>query len=330
MKNLLKWGLIGALAAAVLAAVIFYLPSSLPIDQREGTQLELPADVKLDLAPMPQMSSVRGDSQLIEQDDPAKDAVPVAEAATYPMEESTPPPPLEDSADAQKPIPPAQPEDPRPAIAIIIDDMGLRHALSARATKLPAAVTLAYLPYAPDLKLQTEYALRQGHDLMLHFPMEPQGKQNPGPNALRTTQTPEQWEKLIKMNLDSFDKFKGVNNHMGSKFTMDGKGLAFVAHELSKRGLFFIDSYTIAGSVAAKVMKVMNVKSATRDVFLDHVVEKSSISKQLARAERIAREKGSVIVIGHPHKATLSVLEEWVQSPEFKEFRLVPVRKLVK
>ena len=71
-------------------------------------------------------------------------------------------------------------------------------------------------------------------------------------------------------------------------------------------------------------------KTATRDVFLDHIVEKTSIRRQLARAERIAREKGSVIVIGHPHKATLSVLEKWVQSPEFKEFHLVPVQKLVK
>ena len=146
--------------------------------------------------------------------------------------------------------------------------MGLSRTLSLRATKLPAAVTLSYLPYAPNLKIQSENALSKGHDLMLHFPMEPQGNQNPGPNALLTTQTPEQWEQLIQVNLDSFDKFKGVNNHMGSKFTMDGKGLAFVAHELSKRDLFFIDSYTIAGSVAAKVMKVMNVKNRnTRCLF---------------------------------------------------------------
>ena len=124
MKNLLKWGLIGALAAAVLAAVIFYLPSSLPMDQGEGTQLEVPANVKLDLAPMPQMSTVRGDSQLIEPPVEANEALPVEAGSTYPMEESTPPPLLEENAEAQKPLPPAQPEDPRPAIAIIIDDNG--------------------------------------------------------------------------------------------------------------------------------------------------------------------------------------------------------------
>lgn len=334
MNTVLKWGIIGISVVAVIATVIYIISLQTPIEQRTDLKWQTPVDVHLDLPPMPQMPSRDDVLGLPLPDALEKEAVKktpdVAPSIPYEMEEGTPPPPPEDEIKKTPPPVVKSPTDPRPKIAIIIDDMGLNHSLSVRATHLPKAMTLAYLPYAPNLKAQTAAAAKIGHDLMLHFPMEPMGKQNPGPNALRNKQTTDEWEKLIETNLNSFDQFVGVNNHMGSKFTTNGKGLAFVAHALSKRGLFFVDSRTIAGSVAAKVMKVMNVKAASRDVFLDHVIKEDVIRKELARAEQIARRKGHVIVIGHPHKETLNVLENWAKEPSYKEFKLVPVSELVK
>ncbi|HEX2753312.1 MAG TPA: hypothetical protein VHP34_09495, partial [Alphaproteobacteria bacterium] len=40
---------------------------------------------------------------------------------------------------------------PRPAIAIVIDDVGLDAKRSLRTVELPSAVTLAYLPYSPNV-----------------------------------------------------------------------------------------------------------------------------------------------------------------------------------
>jgi polysaccharide deacetylase 2 family uncharacterized protein YibQ len=77
-------------------------------------------------------------------------------------------------------------------------------------------------------------------------------------------------------------------------------------------------------------MHIMKVKTASRDVFLDHIVEKEAILKELYRAEEIARKKGYVIIIGHPHLETILVLEKWVASLESKEFNLVSVSELVK
>lgn len=369
MKSVLKWIAVGLLATAVLAAFIFLTPDGTPIEERADIQMQKSFDVQLDLPSMPQMS-VRDDAaqgqavalgpdleeeaalalqqeafkQENQQEEPQeeKQSLPVEPAQPsaeteepselpYPMEEDIPPPPSED--EVKEKDPPPQPKaslDKRPKIAIIIDDMGLNRRLSDRAVRLSKEITLAYLPYAPNLKDQANSAAAMGHDVVLHFPMEPKGSQNPGPGALLTTQTAEEWEALIEKNLNTYDHFVGVNNHMGSKFSTDGRGLAFVAHALSERGLFFVDSRTISDSVAAKVMRIMKVKTASRDVFLDHIVKKAEIRKELARAEAIARRKGQVIIIGHPHPQTLAVLEEWAVKPSFNDFNLVPVRELVK
>ncbi len=359
MKNVLRWGGVGILAAAVIAAVVFFVPSYMTFTQKDQLQLEVPSNVRLNLAPMPQMT-VGDDTNVFHPIDPIdpqpkivdeiiyeggltqfdltpnvileeKSKIETLQPLPYAMEEGTPPPPpVAKIEDPKKEIIPAVSPDKRPKIAIIIDDMGLNMRLSKRALRLPKEVTLAYLPYASHLKKQTNEAHQDGHELMLHFPMEPQGTQNPGPDALFSHQSVSEWEKVIAKNLGSFDNFVGVNNHMGSQFTTNSTGLAFVAHALSRRGLFFIDSRTTAKSVVPKVMKVMDVKTASRDVFLDHVVKIEAIRKELTRAEQIATRRGQVIVIGHPHPETLQVLEAWTKKPAFKDFRLVPVRELVK
>jgi len=326
INNILKWFLIGISVAAFIFAIIYLLPSNVPIEEQSKISWKTSIDSPIIPPPMPNMTL--GDNEDILKDNLLIKGEKEKELP-YAMEENVPPPPPEEEVKKQEVII-KTPSDGRPKIAIIIDDMGLNHPLSIRATKLPKEITLSYLPYSSNLKKQTKDALSLGHELMLHFPMEPIGKQNPGPNALLTSQTPEEWEKIIKINLDSFTGFVGVNNHMGSKFTTNGMGLTFVANALYKRGVFFVDSRTIAGSLGAKVMHIMKVKTASRDVFLDHIVEKKAILKELYRAEEIARKKGYAIIIGHPHLETILVLEKWVTSPEFKEFNLVSVSELVK
>ncbi len=72
-----------------------------------------------------------------------------------------------------------------PRLVIVLDDMGMSVAVSQKIARLPAPLTLAFLPYASRLPYQSTMVAEQGHELLVHMPMAPKNKRvNPGNNAL--------------------------------------------------------------------------------------------------------------------------------------------------
>jgi hypothetical protein len=224
-------------------------------------------------------------------------------------------------------------EPGQPRIAIVIDDLGPGRAAARHAVALPAPLTLAFLPYAEGLGGLTAEALAAGHELLVHLPMEPidLAHNNPGPNALMTGLDAAEIERRLDWALARFDGYVGINNHMGSAFSTYAPGLAVVMEELQQRGLLFLDSRTVGGSLAEAAALGADVPALGRDVFLDNEADDpAAIWAQLRLVERIARERGQAVAIGHPHPATLEALAAWLPEAEARGFALVPVSALVR
>lgn len=219
-----------------------------------------------------------------------------------------------------------------PMIAIVIDDMGVDLKRSARAVRnLKSSVTMSYLAYAPHIADQVSSAKEQGHEIILHLPWESDSpKADPGANHLSVNMTSEQIQKNLLANLDGFQGYVGVNNHMGSRFSRYRTGLEIVMAELKKRKIFYLDSKTTPDSVAEKVALQFGVPATHRDVFLDHDENSKMVKTSLDEVESIARRRGSVIAIGHPKDVTLNALEAWLPTVEARGFRLVPLSEVVK
>ena len=198
-----------------------------------------------------------------------------------------------------------------PKLAIIIDDIGFNENY-LDLINISVPLTLAVIPH-------TEYAVtaalagrEAGVEIMMHLPMEPKGypETDPGRWALLTNMQKKEIIKNVNANFARLSDVKGVNNHMGSSFTEYGEGMRVVLEEIKKRGLFFVDSRTSYRSKAYSIARAMGIKSAERSIFLDNVQTKSAISEQIAKAVKVAKEKGKAIAIGHPSKATISTLAE--------------------
>ncbi len=218
----------------------------------------------------------------------------------------------------------------KPLIAVIVDDLGLNQTRSKVAIGLPGPLTLAFLPYAPKLPEQAASARKAGHELLVHVPMEPEGKLgDPGPQALMTHMQSQEILERLRWNLDRFDHYVGINNHMGSKFTQDADRLALVFQELKTRGLLFIDSRTSAETVAKKLAGKIGLPFAERRVFIDNSRSAENVKERLAKLEAVARTEGSAIAIGHPHEVTMVALREWLPTLSEKGFALVPVSAVV-
>ncbi|MSO92118.1 MAG: divergent polysaccharide deacetylase family protein [Rhodospirillales bacterium] len=214
----------------------------------------------------------------------------------------------------------------RPMIAIVIDDMGIDVRRSTRAATLPGPLTLSFLTYADDLDRQTAAARAHGHELMLHVPMEPESPDvDAGPNVLLTAFSPKEILQHLTWALGRFDRYVGINNHMGSKFTRDAGAMRVVMEELKRRGLLFLDSRTASQTVGAKLARKIGVPFAERNVFLDHDDDEPAIRARLAETEKVALRNGYAVAIGHPRDATLNVLSDWLSRARQDGFVLVPL-----
>jgi hypothetical protein len=218
----------------------------------------------------------------------------------------------------------------RPLVAVVIDDVGIDRPRSKRAWDLPGPLTLSFLPYAKDLRDQARAARARGHELLLHLPMEPTGRADPGPNALLVSLSDAELRQRTTAALDSFDGYVGVNNHMGSRFTTFRPGMETVLRQFKGRGLMFLDSRTTAQSVGDQLAQEMGVPSIVRHVFLDDDESLESVRRKLAETEAVARRQGFVVAIGHPHEATLQALGEWLPGLQAKGLALAPATAVLR
>jgi polysaccharide deacetylase 2 family uncharacterized protein YibQ len=216
-------------------------------------------------------------------------------------------------------------------IALVFDDLGLDQAATKRAVALPGPLTMAFLTYAKDLPRQTAAARAAGHELLVHFPMEPtDAKADAGPKALTHGLAEAELLERLQWGLSRFDGYVGINNHMGSRFTSDTPGMTAVLRERKARGLLFLDSMTTPESVGVPVSRSLHLPYAARDVFLDHEQTRDAVRTALAALEERARRKGYAIGIGHPHEETLDVVGPWLATLRQRGFALVPVSAIVR
>jgi polysaccharide deacetylase 2 family uncharacterized protein YibQ len=203
-----------------------------------------------------------------------------------------------------------------PRLAIVIDDLGEDQDFVRGLVELPLPVAFSVWPDSSHAREAAKAALSHGRDLLVHQPMEPRGypKVNPGKNPLLTSMSREQIQALVKASLDKAPGAKGLNNHMGSRFTENGAALRAALEVVKARGLFYLDSVTTGQSAGKREAAGLGLAFYSRDVFLDDVARVDAVAHQLALAERLALTTGRAIAIGHPYPETLSALKAWAKT----------------
>ncbi|PPR77795.1 MAG: hypothetical protein CFH01_01357 [Alphaproteobacteria bacterium MarineAlpha2_Bin1] len=218
------------------------------------------------------------------------------------------------------------------SIVIIIDDAGMNISKLKDLLNLKLKnITIAFLPYSNNLDYQVNLVNESGYDILVHIPMEPEDISiDPGPNALLTSHNIDELKSNIYKNLSKFSNYVGINNHMGSKFTSNSKSIKNFFEIIKSMDLIFVDSKTSSNSLAAEMSNKYNIPTLSRDLFIDNVHDKNYVLMQLRKAEKIAKEKGHVVVIGHLQKWTIDALAEWYPSAKNNGLILDTVSSIIK
>ncbi len=217
-------------------------------------------------------------------------------------------------------------------IALIVDDFG-RHWNSVVQSFLDFGelITISVIPgekYSKKVALEAE---KKGCEVILHLPMEPISADYRTDEYIVLYRMPRhKIREVIQQSLNSVTGAVGVNNHMGSRVTSDRNTITHVLEELQVRNLYFIDSRTIAESVAFDVARELDMRCGKRDVFFDFKLDPKTIRSSLSKLAKKAKTNGSAIGIGHCYDVTLQVLQDEIPKYQAKGYRFKRVSRVIK
>jgi polysaccharide deacetylase 2 family uncharacterized protein YibQ len=219
----------------------------------------------------------------------------------------------------------------RSSIAIVIDDVGYSAAETKLLDGLPPAISFAFLPGGNDVPDQVRGARAAGHEVLLHMPMQPMNGTPLGRFGLTVSESEAQMARRLDAALNEVPGAIGLNNHMGSRFTADPEAMSRFVDVLKGRHLIFLDSRTTPKTVAAETAARAGLPTAQRSVFLDDGEPgKGVVLGELAKAVSLAHANGSVLVIGHPHPATIAALKAWLPTARDDGVALVSLSEHVR
>ena len=221
-----------------------------------------------------------------------------------------------------------EPERPRPAINIIIDDIGNRLELGRRAVNLP--VTGSFLPHTTHLGLLAEEARALRREIILHTPMQSIHGKRLGPGGITVDMSSLELTRTMRDNFASVPNARGLSNHMGSLLTRHPGQMQLIMESLrSNGGEFFVDSVTTSRSVAYKVARENHIPTSKRNVFLDHHRDVERVRRQFELLVERAKRRGTALGIGHPYPETMAVLEQELPRLAARGVDLVTTTRLI-
>ena len=215
-----------------------------------------------------------------------------------------------------------------PRIAIVVGGLGISASTTADAlSRLPPAVTLAFVPYGANLGDLAARARTRGREVLLQVSMEPfdYPDNDPGPQTLLTSLPSEQNLDRLHWQMSRFEGYVGVMTLMGARFTASEKMLAPVLNDVAKRGLLFVDDGSSARSQASHLAAANSMPFAKAEVVLDAVPTVAEIDRALARLEAAARKQGIAVGVASALPVSIDRIVRWAKGAEARGITLVPV-----
>ena len=216
-------------------------------------------------------------------------------------------------------------------IAVLVDDFGYNSGeLLKNFLEADKRIAFAIIPYLPHSKTVMDKAVEYGHEVFIHAPMEPDDypKYDPGDKAIFVDLSRSEIRNRMNGYIKELPKAIGLNNHMGSRATSDKRVMRDVLEVVKENNLLFVDSKTIASSIATDIANQINLPNISRDIFLDspnpsrETIENHLVNLKLSK-------KNKILVITHASsQERLTDLLYFLKETEKIGYKFVAVSEL--
>ena len=193
-------------------------------------------------------------------------------------------------------------------LVFVIDDAGNNLRELDPFLRVPGPLTIAVLPGLPNSAEAARRIRNAGKEVILHQPMEALGGQDPGPGAIYSGMNADEIKRVLARNVAEVGPVKGINNHQGSKITMDKDAMKVILEFCKENNLYFLDSRTTADTVAPAVARQIGLKITERNVFIDNEQNKDAMLRYINNGLARSQKNGSAVMIGHTWSPDLALL----------------------
>ncbi len=194
---------------------------------------------------------------------------------------------------------------------IIIDDSGENFNLIQKFMELPFPVVFSVLPKSLYATKTATIAHEKGFAVFLHQPMEANSiKPTPNQGFITTSMSEQEMTNILQKNMILVPNIRGVNNHMGSKFTENELAVNNFISAITKLSphILILDSLTDSKSKLYNLAREKQFLIAKRDFFIDN---DNNIDAVINQSYNYAKKHGQAIIIGHARTKTLNALKKW-------------------
>jgi len=219
----------------------------------------------------------------------------------------------------------------KPALSLVIDDLGYSFDQAKRVLELPGEHTFAIIPETTYSRKIAQYAHQNGHEVILHMPMQSSVDLIIESSALHDAMTEQEITDGVSNMIRDVPYIKGINNHMGSKLTELGYIMRPVMETIrnQNKNFYFLDSRTTPLSKAYQHALRAGIPSLKRDVFLDFDHKNlESIAYQFDLWLKKARNNGHAVAIAHPYQSTIDILKQKLQQSA-EDFQYLTASQLI-
>ncbi|HCW50159.1 MAG TPA: hypothetical protein DGP25_09355, partial [Brevundimonas sp.] len=214
----------------------------------------------------------------------------------------------------------------KPMVALVVGGLGLNTATTRAAIeRLPAEVTLSFVPYAEGLQSWIDLARAHGHEVMIELPMEPTGypDNDPGPYTLLSSGGADDVAVKLDWLLARATGYFGVTNYLGDRFATSDEGVNALMTHLRQRGLAFLDDGSMRRRPGA-------FARASADRVIDEEQTPAAILRQFNALEAAAKTNGAALGTGFSYPVTVQAAARWTAGLEARGLQLAPASAMTR
>jgi len=215
-----------------------------------------------------------------------------------------------------------------PRLGLVVTGLGLNaQATEDAIIRLPAEVTLAFVPYAENLPRWLQLAREFGHEALLLLPMESDSPADTGlgPRVLSSKAgTAENLDRL-RWVLSRGTGYVGVVTWEGEKFLGENSRAGPVLQEIAQRGLLVMDSRQAKSNLVQQQADALGLPFAKSRGFLDSEPGIGALDRNLQQLEAIAKRSGFAVAMAVAFPETVKRLVDWSKTVGQRGFVLAPI-----
>lgn len=227
---------------------------------------------------------------------------------------------------------PFAPTTSKPKISFVAVNVGMsRKRTEEMINDLPPTISLAFSPYAPDIKLLSDAARSAGHETWLMAPLENEGYplNDPGPNTLLINASIEQNQARLLATMGSAVGYVGLVSWPGHIFKQKDVDTSPSVQQIFGRGLAVLDSATASDRDFGQRLAFNNEFPFLKNNFwIDENLTDDEIKRQMISITDLATAKEQAVVLFYPYPRAIKAVLNWIDSPSAQGYELAPASYL--